>query len=129
MQWSGVTNAPNTFIVTAETPFKFMKKEHKAGIILINDKAGLFSNTTFALQYAYGLKMNDHTLSFGIRLGASTQGFDAGKIVIPDTPDHNSSDPSLPSSDVSEMAFDAGFGVHYKYNNLSLGFSDRKSVV
>ncbi len=123
MQWSGIDNAPNSFFITAESPFKFMKKEHKAGFILVNDKAGLFSNTTFGLQYAYQLKMNEHKLSLGIRLGAASHGFNGSKIEIPDTPDHNSSDASLPKEDVSEMAFDAGFGVYYNYKRLSIGFS------
>ena len=123
MQWAGMKNAPNTFIITAEAPFKFLKKEHAAGIILISDKAGLFSNTSFALQYAYKLKMEEHKLSLGIRLGATTQGFDGSKVSIPNTPDHNSSDPSIPTTDITEMAFDAGFGAHYQYKGLFAGFS------
>ncbi|MEG1615986.1 MAG: PorP/SprF family type IX secretion system membrane protein, partial [Bacteroidales bacterium] len=56
MQWVGVTNAPKTFFVTAEMPFRLFKKKHGVGVIVVNDQAGLFSNTDFALQYAFRLK-------------------------------------------------------------------------
>lgn len=123
MQWTEISNSPTTFFITAEMPFKLFKKNQAAGIILINDKAGLFSNTSFALQYAYKMKMEEHNLSLGLRLGGSTQGFNGSKVEIPNTPDHNSSDAAIPSTDVSAMAFDLGFGAYYQYKGLHAGFS------
>lgn len=123
MQWTGVPNAPKTFFITAEMPFRMLKKKHGLGVIVVNDRAGLFANTDFALQYAFRLKLWEGELSLGIRAGATSQSFDGEKVDIPDTPDHAPSADDIPRTKVSAMAFDAGFGIHYTHRLFYAGLS------
>lgn len=123
MQWVGLTNAPNTFFVTAEAPFRLFKKNQAAGLMISSDKAGLFSTLNFALQYAYHLKLWGGRLSLGVRLGAIDQTFDGTQVDIPDTPDHMPGDEAIPRTSVSAMAFDAGFGAWYQHKHFYVGLS------
>lgn len=123
MQWTGVPNAPKTFFATAETPFRLLKKKHGVGLVVVNDQAGLFASTDFALQYAFRLKLWQGELSLGVRAGATSQSFDGEKVDIPDTPDHTPSDEAIPRVKVSAMAFDAGVGVFYSHPRFYAGLS------
>ncbi len=140
LQWIGVNNAPSTFFVTADMPIEFFERNHGIGVVVNNDKAGLFSSTSFGLQYAYKLKMWNGELSLGLRVGMISQAFDGTKVEIPETPDHNPSDEAIPQTNVTGMGFDAGFGAFYKhkYFDISLSSShltapsielDEKSIV
>ncbi len=140
LQWIGVDNAPSTFFVTADMPVEFFGKNHGVGVVVNNDKAGLFSNTSLGLQYAYKLKLWEGELSLGLRLGIISQSFDGSKVDIPETPDHNPSDEEIPQTNVSGMGVDAGFGAFYrhKYFDVSLSTThltapsielDEKSIV
>ncbi|MGL4293699.1 MAG: PorP/SprF family type IX secretion system membrane protein [Bacteroidales bacterium] len=123
MQWTGIPNAPKTFFVTAETPFKLMKKKHSAGIIVVSDRAGLFANTDFALQYAFRLKLWQGELSLGLRVGFTSQSFDGTKVDIPDSPEHVGSSGDIPTTNVSAMGFDAGVGAFYYHPRFYAGLS------
>ena len=123
MQWVGISNAPKTFFVTAEMPFRFMKKNQAVGVMVTSDKAGLFSTNNFALQYAYHLKLWEGRLSLGVRLGIIDQAFDGTKVDIPDTPDQTPGDDSIPRASVSAMEFDAGVGAWYSHRLCYDGIS------
>lgn len=116
MQWSGVENAPRTFFVSGDMPFKIRNRRHGVGLTLMNDQAGLFANTQFGLQYAYSMKLWGGRLALGAQLGAVNQGFDGGGIYIPDGDAWDPSDDALPSGQVSALAFDAGVGAYYERN-------------
>lgn len=123
LQWVGITNAPTSFMLLAETPFKLLKKTHSVGLIALNDKAGLFSNLNFGLQYAYHAKLWDGELSLGVRAGVINQTFDGSKVDIPSTPDHDPADDAIPRTSVSAMGFDAAFGVYYQHKYFYTGLS------
>ncbi len=122
-QWVGVSNAPSTFFVTADMPISFMKKQHGIGLVVNNDKAGLFSSTDFGAQYAYQMQLWGGQLALGLRVGITSQSFDGTKVEIPETPDHNPSDDAIPQTVVSGMAFDAAFGAYYTHRYFTLSFS------
>lgn len=123
MQWTGVPDAPKTFFATAETPFRLLGKKHGVGLIVVNDQAGLFANTDFALQYAFRVKLWQGELALGLRAGITSQSFDGAKVDIPDTPEHYPSDDAIPRVKVSAMAFDAGVGAYYSHPRFYAGFS------
>ncbi len=123
MQWTGIPNAPKTFLITAETPFRFLKQNHAVGLLVVSDKAGLFSTNTFALQYAFQKRLGSGRLSLGLRLGAIDQVFDGTKVDIPATPDHAPSDEAIPRTSVSAMAMDAAFGAYYHHKSFYAGIS------
>jgi type IX secretion system PorP/SprF family membrane protein len=123
MQWVGVDNAPQTFYFGADMPFKFLKREHAAGVVLMNDAAGLFSTTTVGLQYAYKQALWGGKLSVGVQAGAVNQSFDGGKIYLPDGDAWDASDDALPTSSVSAMAFDCAAGAYYERGYFYGGLS------
>jgi type IX secretion system PorP/SprF family membrane protein len=112
-QWVGVENAPSTYFFGADLPFKFLRREHAAGLMLMNDEAGLFTTTSFALQYAFKMPLWGGQLSVGFQGGAVNQAFAGGEIFIPDGDAWNPSDDALPTGNVSAMAFDCAAGVYY----------------
>lgn len=123
MQWVGVTNAPKTFLATAETPFKLIGKKHGVGVIVVSDQAGIFASTDFALQYAFRMKLWRGELALGIRAGVTSQSFDGSKVDIPDTDDHDPSADAIPRTSVSAMGFDAGAGAYYSDSRFYAGIS------
>ena len=123
MQWVGVENAPNTFLLSADMPINFLKKRHGLGVLVISDKAGLFSSNSFYLQYAYRVKLWGGNLQLGIRAGISDQSFDGTKVSIPDSDYHESADDAIPTTNESAMGFDAGFGAWYTKGIFYTGFS------
>ncbi len=126
MQWMGVENAPTTFFFGADLPFKFMKRQHGAGLTLANDKAGLFGTTSFGFQYVFRTKKFwGGILSVGIELGGINQSFSGGEIYIPDGEAWEPSDDALPTGDVSAMAFDCSAGLRYSHDLFYAGLSAR----
>ncbi len=114
MQWVGVDNAPNTFVINADMPVKLLKKRHGLGILVVTDKAGLFATNSFYMQYGYGVKLWGGDLTLGVQLGVADQSFDGTKVSIPDSDDHEPSDDAIPTTAESAMGFDAAFGAWYK---------------
>lgn len=123
MQWVGVENAPQTFFFGADLPFKFLKREQAAGLILMNDAAGLFTTTTFGLQYAWKTRLWGGQLSVGLQGGAVNQSFNGSKVYIPDGDAWEPSDDALPTSNVSAMAFDCAAGLYYSRGMFYGGLS------
>ncbi|MBE6330948.1 MAG: type IX secretion system membrane protein PorP/SprF [Bacteroidales bacterium] len=118
MQWVGVENAPQTFFVAVDMPFKIKKVRNGVGAMVMNDKAGLFNTTQLGLQYSYSLNLDYGRLALGLQAGMVNQGFSGGEIYIPDGDAWDPSADGLPSSEVSAMAFDCGFGAYYEWNWL-----------
>jgi len=114
MQWVGVENAPQTFFVSVDLPFKLKQKRVGAGVSALNDKAGLFNTTQIEAQLSMSYKLWGGRLALGLQGGFVNQGFDGGSIYIPDGDAWDSNDDVLPSSDVSAMTFDTGFGAYYE---------------
>lgn len=115
MQWVGVENAPQTFFVSADMPFKFKKVRNGVGIALMNDKAGLFNTTQLGLQYSYSLNLWQGRLALGLQAGMVNQSFAGDDIYIPDGDAWDPSADGLPTGDVSAMTFDCGFGAWYEH--------------
>lgn len=84
-QWVGIENAPTVSIISATMPLEFLNREHGVGVMIINDKYGLFSNTFTQIQYAYKQNFkNKGKLNFGIQIAMANIGFDASGIRTPD---------------------------------------------
>ena len=121
MQWVGVKNAPQTFFAALDMPFKFKKVRNGIGAMVMNDKAGLFKTTQLGLQYSYSLNLVYGRLALGIQAGMVNQGFSGGDIYIPDGDAWDVNADGLPSSEVSAMTFDCGFGAYYEWKWLYAG--------
>lgn len=125
LQWVGIDNAPQAYLATADMPLKiFGKKRLGVGIMIQQDKAGLFSNFTAAAQIAYKLRIFKGELSAGLRIGYASERFRGSEIYLPDDDDyHEGTDEALPDHDVNGSAFDLGLGVWFNHPKFWAGIS------
>ena len=123
LQWMGWTNAPKTFFATANMPYRFMKKEHGVGIVVVSDQiSSLYKDLSAGLQYAFLKKIGKGMLRVGVQLGMVSRTAGGELIITPDSTDTSgSSDPAIPNTKIEKKAFDANAGLYYAANKWYLG--------
>lgn len=121
MDFTGIKNAPMTTVFSFSSPFVIGKTIHGAGVRFVNDRAGLFSNQSLYLEYAYKFPLGNGLLSVGVDLGFINLSF-ADSVDFADGQDeyHHGSDEAVPDASggsgekgASGMGFDMGVGVYY----------------
>lgn len=125
MQWVGIKNAPRSFALTGEMPFKLMDKRIGLGASVTQESLGLFSNFTAGIQGAYRFKLGKKCfLGAGVQLGMFNSKFSGTDVYIPDNDDyHNPNDPSIPNQDLTGTAFDLGLGAWFVHPAIQAGIS------
>ncbi|MDD2960473.1 MAG: type IX secretion system membrane protein PorP/SprF [Muribaculaceae bacterium] len=139
MQWVGITNAPSTFLLTADSPFKIMGKKVGAGIVVNQESIGLYKTMNLSAQLSYKIKLFGGTLGLGVQLGFMDETFKGSEVNIPDSPSNSdgdgedtasrdgsttsSTDDGLPSTDIHGTAFDVGLGAYYTHKYFWAGIS------
>ena len=122
-QWIGVEHAPKTSIAMANMPLSFLGKTHGVGVLMFNEKIGLFSNTIVAAQYAFKIDFKKKgKLSIGLQAGMSNVDFDANGIHLPDSPYHDKNDEAIPTGNGGKVV-DATLGVSWITPRYWVGFS------
>ena len=134
--WNG---SPKTLFATAEMPFKFMKREHGIGIVVVKDDLStLYQDLRAGLQYAYLKKIGKGTFRAGVQLGmiSRSSGPSGNNTVI--TPDEDGggfgdggsdipggmsggADEAIPMTKVEARVFDANFGLFYATDKWYVG--------
>lgn len=119
MQFVGYDNAPGTMYVGADLPVYFLNPHHGAGLSLLSDKAGMFTQQKISLQYAYNLNLSKRgRLAVGFQVGILTEKIDPTKVKLEDQ-----NDPAFPTSAVNGNHVDFGAGVYYYHPRYWGGFS------
>ncbi|MDE7462191.1 MAG: PorP/SprF family type IX secretion system membrane protein [Muribaculaceae bacterium] len=122
LQWLGISNAPKSFLLTGDSPFKFGKQKIGVGVNLTQTSMGLFSNLQTNIQVSYKLRLLKGEFSIGLQGGYYNSKFKGSEIYIPDNDDyHEGNDTSLPSQDLTGNAFDFSAGIHYAHKYFSVG--------
>ena len=103
MDLAGFEHNPQTAYIAADMPFNFLNTLHGAGLMLMDDKLGLFDHKRISLQYAKKITVLKGTLSVGLQAGLLVEQFDGTKLDVED-----SSDPAFATSSVNGNAFDLG---------------------
>ncbi|TAG54034.1 MAG: type IX secretion system membrane protein PorP/SprF [Cytophagales bacterium] len=86
IQWAGTDGAPLTGYMWAD--HRFRKNSMSVGILAMYETVGAKTNNEFAANFSYILRLtNKLKLSFGLRAGIASYGFDASKIVAFDSED------------------------------------------
>ena len=126
LQWLGVDNAPQTFTVAADMPFKFIGKRFGTGLVMQQESYGLYKHLDVAAQLSYKLKLFKGELSIGVQPGFVNQSFKGTDVFIPDQDDyHQGTDGAIPQQDISGNAFDLAAGLFYTHGLFWLGVSGR----
>ncbi len=119
-QWVGITNAPKTFIMSADMPVRFFDRVHGVGLVMMSESIGLFSNKSMGAQYTFKKKWKKNTLNIGIQAGFATIGFDATKIHLVD---EQETDDAMPTGNNDGKTFDANFGISWITPDYYAGLS------
>ncbi len=123
-QWLGFPNAPQTTFFAANAPLSLFGKKHGVGLIFYNDNAGIYSDQSVNLQYAYRYKLTEGTISFGANLGFISQTIHGDSVRQIESEYHNiSGDVNIPTTSVNAMSFDCSLGVFYTYKQFYAGLS------
>jgi len=115
--WNGIDGAPVTTAINVNTP---LNKNMGAGLMLVNDKIGIFNNFTFKLTYAVHLQTTQNqSLSFGIS-GELLQ----NQIKLADARLLSLNDPALAGSSLTDKTMpDIQLGLTYRIKSLQFGIA------
>ena len=117
LQWIGITDAPRTFILSANGPFR--KYNMGMGGAVFADVTGPTSRVGFYLSYAYHLKLSKSLkLGMGLSFGLLQYRIDGTKVTLADN-----GDPVFPNQMMTVYTADATFGINLKHKNFNFGIS------
>lgn len=117
-QWTGITDAPRTYMLTLHAPFK--KRNMGLGTHIYTDIVGPTRRVGISLAYAYHIKLTENTkLSLGISAGIQQWGIDGHKLYL-----HDAGDENLLTQYQTKLVPDFGAGLYvHKKDKWYLGFS------
>lgn len=116
-QWIGITDAPRTFTLSAQGPFK--KENMAIGGYVYTDVVGPTRRIGFQASYAYHINITERTkLSFGVSFGFNQWLLDADKITTYDPNDFYFSNGLLKTFDP-----DGKFGLYLYHPDWFFGAS------
>lgn len=124
LQWVGIDNAPQTFLITADMPLKFFNKRFGIGLMMQQESLGLYKNMMLGAQIGYKFKLFKGEFSAGLQIGFVDESFKGSEVYIPDDDDyHESTDDAIPTTDIKGTALDLGVGIYYKHKYFWAGLS------
>jgi type IX secretion system PorP/SprF family membrane protein len=117
-QWSGITDAPRTYMLTVHGPIK--NKNMGLGAHIYTDIVGPTRRTGISGAYAYHIKTKeDMFVSLGLSAGIQQWGIDGDKLILRDAGDEN-----LLVKYQTAYVPDFGAGVYFhKKDRFYVGFS------
>lgn len=124
LQWLGITNAPKSFLITADSPFKVLNKRVGAGLVLFQESIGLYRTLSLNAQAGYKFKKWGGEFTAAINIGFYDQSFKGSEVVLPDDDNyHQGTDDAIPTQDLHGTAFDIGAGIWYTHKRFWAGIS------
>lgn len=116
-QWVGVTDAPRTFILSVQGPFR--SKNVGLGGNIYTDITGPTRRIGFNVNYAYHLKVSGAVkLSLSLSGGLMQFSIDGSKVTTRDP-----GDPYFSNQMQSVLTPDFGFGMYLYHDKFYVGFS------
>lgn len=126
LQWVGIDNAPQTFLLTADMPFKVLNRRIGLGLVANSESIGLYRTLAIDAQFAFKLRKWGGEFSAAIQLGMYDQSFRGSEVILPDDDDyHQGTDDGVPTRDLHGTAFDLGAGLWYEHRHWWAGVSCR----
>lgn len=123
-QWQNFPGAPKDLILNVDLPFSLLKQSHGVGISLVSDTWGFNNNIEIKVAYAYRINFRNGKLGIGINAEILNNSFDATQLKEPENSDyHTFDDIYKPQGDQDVFAYDIGFGLFYKTDDLFVGAS------
>jgi len=113
-QWAGIDANPVT--VNFNSHMAVYQNRAGVGLQVVQDKIGDTKNTEFSTSYAYKLKLNNSTLSFGMQTGFIRYTNNPSSLIIRDAGDDA-------FNSVTETKFNTGAGLLLKSDRYIFGLS------
>ena len=124
LQWIGIENAPQSFMLAADMPFKIVNQRFGVGLVMQHETMGLYKNMVLGAQLGYKFKLLKGEFTAGVQLGLLNETFKGTEVVIPDNDDyHEGTDDAIPTNDLVGNAFDLAVGVYYTHKWFWAGVS------
>ena len=117
-QWTGIDGAPKTQTFTIDAPIN--EKKVGLGLQIFSDKLGKTSNTGAVATYAYRIRMDRASLSFGLQGSVSQFNTDYNSVEL--DPSGLSNDPAFINND-SRTLLNFGTGIYYNSDRFYAGLS------
>lgn len=125
-QWEGFKGAPKTLVFSVDAAVNAFGSLGGIGLNIVSDQLGFEKNTLVTGSYAYKKPLSFGDLGVGLSLGLFNKSIN-GEWEIPEDElgiyTQPSSDPAIPQGEISQMAFDVGFGLYLSSNHYFLGAS------
>ena len=122
MTMAGFENAPQTMVISGDTPFAALGSIHGVGATIMSDKIGLFTHQRISGLYALRKRLskdpNGSQLSIGIQPGLLNEKFRGSEVDL-----NEENDDAFSKSDIDGNAFDLGLGVLFQRANWYAGIS------
>ena len=125
-QWEGFEGAPETLVFSVEAAVEAFGAPGGIGLNIVSDQLGFEKNIWINANYAYKTALSFGNLGIGLSLGLFNKSIN-GEWEVPEDDfgiyTQPSSDPGIPQGEVSQMAFDLGWGMYLSSNQYFLGLS------
>ncbi len=125
-QWAGFKGSPKTLVFSADAATNLFSAPGGVGFNIISDELGFEKNTMVNAIYSYKKPIVWGNLGIGLSLGLYNKSLN-GEWEIPEDDQgiftSPASDPAIPSGEVSQMAFDLGFGLYLRSAKYYMGAS------
>lgn len=116
-QWTGITDAPRTYMLTLHSPLK--NRHMGLGTHIYTDIVGPTRRVGISLAYAYHIKVAEKTrVSLGISAGIQQWGIDGHKLHL-----HDAGDDNLLTQYQTKIVPDFGAGLYVHNERWHIGFS------
>lgn len=124
-QWEGMPGASKSFVVMGDSPIKFLGKEIGVGILIVNDKIGLYTQSELSGQAVYRQKLFGGTLSIGAEFSLFNSTFDGTKVHLIDGEGQSIDDPAIPKTKIGGKTFDLKAGLLYSRSHWYIAMAAR----
>jgi type IX secretion system PorP/SprF family membrane protein len=116
-QWTGITDAPRTYMLTLHSPLK--NRHMGLGTHIYTDIVGPTRRVGISVAYAYHIKIAEKTrISLGLSAGIQQWGIDGHKLHL-----HDAGDENLLTQYQTKVLPDFGAGIYVHNEKWYLGFS------
>jgi type IX secretion system PorP/SprF family membrane protein len=117
-QWMGFGDgSPRTYLLSLDAPIPLLRGG--VGLNVMQDKIGFINTNMFNAGYAFRTPLGNGTLGIGANVGFISKSIRGNWVAI----DDYKTDVAIPNDGVSDMVFDASFGLYYHVGDLYAGIS------
>lgn len=117
MSMAGYKQHPRAVYLAADIPLQLRSTSHGVGILLQNDKVGVFTDKRFAVQYAIQCRLFGGNLRIGLQAGILYEGYKGSEA------DDETEAPVVTDTDASGAALDLSGGLYYRHGRWYAGLS------